>query len=96
MMRVVYEGGAAWQAAERNFPPLEEGAYKPLCSPLARATEERLTRFVRRWRAHFVAAVRPRALPSHWCVHYPVVLPGTRVRGKTEAALVREFAEQRP
>ena len=97
IMRAVYEGGAQWARAERHYAALagapgegEGGAAGDSCLP--RATEARLTRFVRRWRAHFVAAVRPRALPSFWAVEYPVFQAGMRLRDKKEPLLAEEFS----
>lgn len=92
MVRVVYEGGAAWRAAEHCFPRLV--GFKPAHSPLPADAEERLSCFVRRWRAHFVASMAPQALPAEWSVDYPVLMEGTRLRGKEEAALVAEFSRK--
>ena len=96
-MRLVYEGGDAWQRAAAHYPELEEaeeGGGAPV-SLLPRAAEDRLTRFVRRWRAHFVAAVTPVALPSYWAPGYTVFQENTRTRDKLEPALAKEFAEAR-
>ncbi len=92
MVRVVYEGGASWRAAEHCFPRLV--GFKPAFSPLPADAEERISCFVRRWRAHFVASMAPQALPAEWSVDYPVLIEGTRLRGKEEAALVKEFSRK--
>ena len=103
-MRAVYEGGAAWQRAERHYEAFSgglaaagegsgssgSGAQGVSCLPAV--IEARLERLVRRFRAHFISAVRPQALPSFWSVDYPVFQKGMRLRGKQEPALAAQFA----
>jgi hypothetical protein len=61
-------------------------------SGLPAEVEDRLTRFVQRWRAMFLARLQPRALPEGWAVAYRVLTGGMRKRGKEECALVEAVA----
>lgn len=58
-------------------------------SGLPRHAEDRLTRFVLRWRENFVARAAPRAMPASWTPNYRVFQAGLR-RGQCEPPLVRE------
>lgn len=73
-------------AATADLPhPTSVGA-----SGLPAAAEQRLARVVQRWRANFLAACQPRALPAGWSVDYKVLQSGLRREGMTETPLVIE------
>jgi hypothetical protein len=59
-------------------------------SGLTVGAEHRITLLVRRWRAHFLRAVRPVAMPPGWDVRYAVIGTGHRTADKLEHPLVRE------
>lgn len=63
----------------------------PGVSGLPLATEDRLTRFVQRWRANFLRRLQPRAMPAGWAVNYRVFTGGIRKRNKEEPQLVQEL-----
>lgn len=76
--------GGVCDAAELP-PPTSTGA-----SGLPAAAEQRLARLVQRWRANFLAACQPRALPAGWSVDYKVFQSGLRREGMSETPLVLE------
>jgi ribonuclease D len=96
IMEAVYEGGAAWARAAEAFAPFLPRVVR---APSARGfsgllfdTEDRAAAVVVRFRAAFVRACQPRALPVAWRVDAPV-FPESHTRKKTdeeEAAAVRK------
>jgi ribonuclease D len=60
-------------------------------SGMPAAAEQRLTRFVQRWRAHFLATVNPLSMPEGWSVNYRVFQAGLRKSNSVEPTIVQEL-----
>ena len=96
IMESVYEGGAAWARAAEFFAPFLPRVVR---APSARGfsgllfeTEDRAAAVVIRFRAAFLRACQPRALPFAWRVEAPV-FPESHTRKKKdddEALAVRK------
>ena len=80
IVQAVLVGDRLWQQAEKHYPPAEAALSDAGVgsSGLGVAAEGRVTRFVQRWRRHFLEALQPRALPDGWAVAFPVFQAGLR------------------
>ena len=83
-------GGGGGDSDEGGGVPTMTTTTTTGVSGLPLEAEDRLTRFVQRWRANFLRRLHPRAMPAHWAVSFRVFTGGIRKRGKAEAALVQE------
>ena len=95
--RVCSAAAAAAGSASGTVPAVHAAAGAVPPSPARRGTsglpldaEDRLTRFVQRWRRNFVAFCRPAAMPAGWAVGYKVLQSGIRRKGAHEGALFLE------
>lgn len=80
IVQAVLVGDRLWQQAEKHYPQAEAALSDAGVgsSGLGVAAEGRVTRFVQRWRRHFLEALQPRALPDGWAVAFPVFQAGLR------------------
>ncbi len=83
-------GGDAPAPLAYSLPPDLPAPCSTGASGLPAAAEQRIARMVQRWRANFLAACQPRALPAGWSVDYRVLQSGLRREGMTETPLALE------